>query len=124
MSAAPDSRAADAAQQQAASETRLQALAGLRILDTPPEERFDRIVRLTQQRFDVPTVVVSLIDEDRQFNKAQIGVGAREMPIEDSFCRYTVLDSSPFVVDDPENDERFRDTRLVKDGLRFYAGQP
>jgi hypothetical protein len=124
VSAAPDSRAADAAQQQAASETRLQALAGLRILDTPPEERFDRIVRLTQQMFDVPTVVVSLIDEDRQFNKAQIGVGAREMPIEDSFCRYTVLDSSPFVVDDPENDERFRDTRLVKDGLRFYAGQP
>ena len=114
----------EAAQADVHNETRLQSLAALRVLDTPPEERFDRIVRLTQRMFDVPTVVVSLIDESRQYNKAEIGVGETQLPIADSFCRYTVLDDSAFVVEDPEHDERFRDTGLVKGGLRFYAGQP
>jgi serine phosphatase RsbU (regulator of sigma subunit) len=107
-----------------ADETRLQALAGLNLLDTPPEERFDRIVRLAERMLHVPVAVISLIDEHRQFNKAEVGVGVRELPIADSFCRYTVLDDSPFVVEDPLADERFRTTTLVEEGLRFYAGQP
>lgn len=124
MSAAPDSRSLDAVEADTHNETRLQSLAALRLLDTPREERFDRIVRLTQRMFDVPTVVVSLIDERRQYNKAEVGVGKDEMPIGDSFCRYTVLDETPFVVEDPEHDPRFVDNALVADGLRFYAGQP
>ena len=119
-----DTRTAEAVKQDGDNESRLQALAALNILDTPREERFDRIVRLTQRMFDVPTVVVSLIDEDRQYNKAAIGVTGRELPIEDSLCKYTVLDQSPFVVRDPTEDDRFRGTSLVADGLRFYAGQP
>lgn len=124
MSAAPDSRSLAAAQADLHEETRLQALAALQVLDTPAEERFDRIVRLAASMFDVSTAAVTLIDASRQYNKAEIGIGEREVPIEESFCRYTVLDSTPLVVEDPEHDERFRDIRSVKDGLRFYAGQP
>jgi hypothetical protein len=50
---------------QVSEETRLQALASLNLLDTPREERFDRLVRLAKKLFDVPTAVVSLVDEDR-----------------------------------------------------------
>jgi serine phosphatase RsbU (regulator of sigma subunit) len=124
VSAAPDSRTVEAAEADPQRETRLQSLAALRLLDTPREERFDRIVRLTQRMFDVPTVVVSLIDERRQYNKAEVGAGKDEVPIADSFCRYTVLDDSPFVVEAPEHDPRFVGNGMVADGLRFYAGQP
>lgn len=107
-------------------ETRLQALAALKLLDTPSEERFDRIVRIAQRMFDVPTVLVSLIDEHRQFNKARVGFPAAEIPRSDSFCDHTIRGSAPMVVTDPEHDERFRDNPLVtaEQGIRFYAGQP
>ena len=55
---------------------RLAALRELGLLDTPPEERFDRVVRLAQRIFDVPTVAVNLIDEDRLFTKSAIGFEA------------------------------------------------
>ena len=107
-------------------EFRLQALASLKVLDTPGEERFDRIVRITQRVFDVPTVLVSLIDEDRQYHKAKVGFGPSEIPRSQSFCDHTIRDSGPFVVDDPCTDETFRDNPLVTGnaGIRFYAGQP
>jgi GAF domain-containing protein len=106
VSAAPDSRTAGAAEADTLKETRLQSLAVLRLLDTC-EERFDRIVRLTQRMFDVPSVVVSLIDERRQDNEAEVGVGKDEEPIAESFCRYTVLDDTPLVVENAEHDPRF-----------------
>ena len=107
-------------------EVRLQALAGLRILDTVREERFDRSVRLARSMFDVPAARVTLIDEDRQWNKAEVGFGSTELPRSQSFCDHTVRDRSPMVVSDATADERFRDNPLVtaRDGLRFYAGQP
>ena len=110
----------------AVEETRLQALAALKLLDTPGEERFDRIVRIAQRMFDVPTVLVSLVDEHRQFNKARVGFPATDIPRSDSFCDHTIRDSAPTVVTDPEHDERFRDNPLVtaEQGIRFYAGQP
>ncbi|HYO41129.1 MAG TPA: GAF domain-containing SpoIIE family protein phosphatase [Nocardioidaceae bacterium] len=111
---------------QAVEETRLQALAGLNILDTPREERFDRIVRLTQRLFDVPTALITLVDEDRQFHKAEVGFGAREIPRDHSFCSHALASPSPMVVTDAEHDDRFRDNPLVtgEGGVRFYAGQP
>jgi serine phosphatase RsbU (regulator of sigma subunit) len=110
----------------AQEEVRLQELAALKVLDTPREERFDRIVRITQRLFDVPTVLVSLIDEDRQFHKAKVGFGPSEIPRSQSFCDHTMRDSVPFVVDDPEHHESFRDNPLVtgETAIRFYAGQP
>lgn len=107
-------------------EVRLQELAALRLLDTPQEERFDRIVRIAQRVFDVPTVLVTLIDEDRQFHKAKVGFGPSEIPRSHSFCDYTIRDSTPFVVEDPQHHDQFRDNPLVtgEAGVRFYAGQP
>ncbi|QNN52999.1 PP2C family protein-serine/threonine phosphatase [Nocardioides mesophilus] len=107
-------------------EARLQALAALRVLDTPPEERFDRLVRLAQRMFDVPTVLVTLVDEDRQFHKAEIGFGRAEIPRSQSFCTFTIDAAEPMVVNDAENDPRFRENPLVTgaDHVRFYAGQP
>lgn len=111
----------------AVEESRLQALAALNVLDTPREERFDRLVRLAQRMFDVPTVLVSLIDEGRQFHKAEVGFGGlSEIPRSQSFCSHAINGPSAFVVTDPEQDERFRDNPLVtgENGIRFYAGQP
>jgi serine phosphatase RsbU (regulator of sigma subunit) len=112
--------------EQAVEEARLQALAGLNILDTPREERFDRIVRLAQRLFDVPTALITLVDEDRQFHKAEVGFGARELPRDQSFCSHALGSPDPMVVTDAEHDDRFRDNPLVtaENGVRFYAGQP
>jgi hypothetical protein len=59
----------------------------VKLLDTPPEERFDRVVRLAKRIFDVPIVAVTLVDRERQFHKAEIGLDRAEMPIDMSFCR-------------------------------------
>ena len=110
-----------------AEQTRRQALAELHILDTPREERYDRLVRLAQKMFDVPMAMVSLIDDDRQWNKAQVGLsGLSDVPRSESMCAHTVRGDAPLVVTDPEHDERFRDLPGVtgQDGVRFYAGQP
>ena len=112
---------------QVSEESRLQALAGLHLLDTPREERFDRLVRLTQRLFDVPTAVVSLVDEDRWWVKAEVGLdGLTEVPRAQSMCTHTIAENDALVVTDPERDDRFRDNPFVTaaDGVRFYAGQP
>ena len=105
---------------------RLQALRDLNLLDTPREERFDRLVRLTQKMFDVPMAMVSLIDADRQWNKAEVGTGVTEVPRSDSMCDHTIRGASALVVTDPQRDPRFAayPSVLAEDGVRFYAGQP
>ena len=67
---------------------RLAALRSLDILDTPAEERFDRITRLAAALFDVPISTVTLIDEDRQWHKSCVGVGGREDPRAVSSARW------------------------------------
>ncbi len=106
---------------------RREALASLRILDTPREERFERLVRLTQKMFDVPIAMVSLIDDERHWNKAEVGLdGAVEFPRSESMCSYTIQGDTALVVTDPEGDDRFRHFAGVTGapGVRFYAGQP
>lgn len=107
-------------------ETRLQALAALRVLDTPHEERFDRLVRLAQQLFEVPMAAVSLVDEHRQFIKAEVGIGLTEVPRSESFCARTVDRADTTVFDDPSQHPELRANPWVTgdDGVRFYAGQP
>ena len=105
---------------------RLGAVRDLHLLDTPPEERFDRIVRVASSAIGVPMSVVSLIDADRQWFTARVGIDSCETPRSASFCAHAILEPSGlFVVTDAETDPRLADNPLVVDGprIRSYAGR-
>lgn len=105
---------------------RLVALQSLNILDTPFEERFDRITRFASQLFDVPIALVSLIDQDRQWFKSAQGLDVRETSRAISFCGHTILSRHIMSTADARVDERFFDNPLVlgEPYIRFYAGCP
>ena len=105
---------------------RINALHALKILDTPPEERFDRLTRLARRLFGVPIALVSRVDEQRQWFKSCVGLDASETPIEISFCGHAILGDDILLVTDATADERFRDNPLVTapPHIRFYAGCP
>ena len=105
---------------------RLAALHSLCILDTPPEERFDRITRLAQALFHVPFCLVSLVDAERQWFKSAQGLGVRETPRSLSFCGHAILGHRTFIVEDAREDPRFHDNPYVagEPHIRFYAGHP
>src|SRR5271170_3796270 len=105
---------------------RLAALRALNLLDTPPEERFDRITRLTARILNVPIAYVSLVDENRQFLKSCYGLNLKETDREGSFSTYTILENKQLVVPDAKLDPRFADCPHVKGEpfARFYAGYP
>ncbi|MBS1886881.1 MAG: sensor domain-containing diguanylate cyclase [Actinobacteria bacterium] len=106
---------------------RVAALHALQILDTEPEERFDRITRLAQRLFDTQMSAVTLIDADRQWFKSEIGLGERENGLRDSFCAHAILGApQAMVVGDASLDPRLADNPMVLEDprLRFYAGQP
>lgn len=108
---------------------RLAALHRLSILNTVPEERFDRVTRLLRKIFDLPMATVTLVDEDRQWFKSADGLGeACETDRGISFCGHTILSEEPLIVNDALADERFRGNPLVVDidgpRIRFYAGYP
>jgi hypothetical protein len=107
--------------------SQVEALHALKILDTPQEERFDRIVRLAQQVFGVPMAAVNFIETDRQWTKAQVGLpGLENTAPDDSMCRHTVRQAETLIVPDTTADPRFRTNRFVTGdtGIRFYAGHP
>lgn len=105
---------------------RLETLRGLKLLDTPPEERFDRVTRLAKQIFSTPIALVSLVDADRQWFKSAQGLDAPETPRNVSFCGHAILDDKIMVVNDAAKDQRFCDNPLVCNdpNIRFYAGYP
>jgi phosphoribosyl 1,2-cyclic phosphodiesterase/CheY-like chemotaxis protein len=107
-------------------EQRIASLRDLKILDTDPDERFDRITRLATALFDVPISTITLIDENRQWFKSCVGLGKREDPRDVSFCAHAVHGREPMVVEDTFHDGRFADNPLVIDEprIRFYAGYP
>jgi GAF domain-containing protein len=106
--------------------SRLQALRELLILDTPAEERFDRIVRFAAQELDVPIALISLVDAERQWFKARVGLDACSTPRDAAFCAYAILRPEVLVVPDATRDPRFADNPLVTGppGIRFYVGAP
>ena len=105
---------------------RLNVLHALNLLDTPPEEVFDRITRLVARVLDVPIALVSLVDTDRQWFKSRVGLDAIETPRELAFCAHAIVQTSPMIVPDATLDERFADNALVTSNpnIRFYAGVP
>lgn len=105
---------------------RLAALRGLSILDTPPEERFDRLTKLAQRVLGVPIAVVSLVDSKRQWFKSCLGLDVSETPRSISFCGHAILEDNILIIPDTLLDSRFVDNPLVSGTphIRFYAGQP
>lgn len=105
---------------------RLDELLRLQILDTPAEERFDRLARLATALLKTPIALVSLVDANRQWFKSCIGLDVRETDRSVSFCGHALHSDTPLVVNDALLDHRFRDNPLVSGHphIRFYAGRP
>ncbi len=106
--------------------SRLASLQDLKILDTAPEERFDRVTRLAKKLFSVPIALVSLVDANRQWFKSSVGLDAQETPREVSFCAHAIHRNQTFVIEDASKDKRFCDNPLVLNDpfIKFYAGHP
>jgi len=105
---------------------RIEVLRALKILDTPPEERFDRLTRLARRAFNVPISTVTMVDSNRQWFKSCGGVDVRETPREISFCAHAILYDEILVVENAAKDERFKQNPFVAEHpkVRFYAGCP
>ena len=105
---------------------RLQALREILILDTPPEERFDRLTTFAAVEFDMAITTVTLIDADRQWFKSRVGLDPCETSRDVAFCAHTIHRPDVMVVEDALQDERFFDNPLVTGDprVRFYAGCP
>jgi len=114
----------DSAPAQWVEAERIAALESYGILDTPKEKDFDDVVKLVSELLDVPVAAVNLIADNRQWFKSEIGLGVREMPLDDSICKFALLVDGPMIVPDTRNDVRFACNPLVTGdpGLRFYAG--
>ncbi len=105
---------------------RLSALHLYNILDTAPEEAFDRITALAARLFSVPVVAVSLSDQNRQWFKSCRGLGVRELNREIAFCGHVVSSTETLIIPDTKLDSRFAKNPLVvgEPKIRFYAGAP
>jgi diguanylate cyclase (GGDEF)-like protein len=106
---------------------RLEMLRSLDILDTLPEERFDRLTRMAKRMFGVPIAVVSLVDENRVWLKSWLDlVEASETSRDVSFCGHAILGNEAFIIPNTLEDRRFADNPFVLSdpGIRFYAGCP
>ena len=107
-------------------EARLTALESYNILDTAPEQSFDRITRLVQITLQVPTVLISLVDRDRQWFKSRQGYDATETIKSVSFCKHAIEQDEPFIVPNALEHPLFCNNPLVvgPDHIRFYIGIP
>ena len=107
-----------------AESERLAALRSYRVLDTPPEPEFDDLVQLAARACQTPVALISLIDERRQWFKAQVGLGVRQTPLDRSICLSAMLLPGLTIVPDLTEDPRFVGNPLVtgEPHLRFYAG--
>ncbi|ARJ41680.1 GGDEF domain-containing protein [Pantoea alhagi] len=105
---------------------RLDALHALKILNTPAEERFDRLTRLARRLFNVSVSVVSLLDAEHQWFKSKDGISVTHTTRDISFCGHTILQDDVMVVENACDDPRFHDNPLVigEPHFRFYAGCP
>lgn len=109
---------------------RLEAVARARLLDTPPEEPFDRLASLARDLTGAPMAFVTVVDARRSFWKSRIGVSPAaveigELCLEDSFCQYVVASGEPLVLPDVREDERTWDNPSIRTlGVVAWAGYP
>ncbi|CAH0489906.1 hypothetical protein KXD40_000133 [Peronospora effusa] len=105
---------------------RLEILRGFDIMDTPSEDVFDIICDLASNALKSPIAAVSLLDEDREWFKASVGLAQNEVPRSVSFCAHAIMSKEPMVVMDTLLDKRFAKNPLVTGAakIRFYAGAP
>lgn len=106
---------------------RLQALYATGLLDSPPDEAYDRITRAAAAALDAPSAAMSLIDVDRQFFKSSVGMGddERQTPLDRSVCQYAVANGSALLLEDARTDPVFRNHPAVRDGTMVaYLGIP
>jgi diguanylate cyclase (GGDEF)-like protein/PAS domain S-box-containing protein len=130
MKAATESPALDVAVQDervpADEADRVASLHRLGLLDTEPSEGFDAVARVAATALRVPIVLVSLVDAERLWFKARIGLSARESPRQSSFCSHVVFQRHPLAVRDAAEDSRFAQSPLVSGAphVRSYFGVP
>ena len=111
-------------------EDRLKALERARLMDSPPEESFDQLARFTGQLLDVPVVLMSVVDRQRQFFKGQVGLPeplntTRQTPITHSFCQWVVTGDEALVVEDARCDLLLSASpATIEMGVVAYAGVP
>jgi signal transduction histidine kinase len=107
-------------------EKRLKALKRYQILDTEAEQEYEELVKLASELCEVPISLITLIDSNRQWFKARLGLDLPETPRTVAFCAHAILDNALMTVEDAVHDERFSDNPLVTDepDIRFYAGMP
>lgn len=105
---------------------RLEDLRSLKLLDTEPEDRFDRITRLAADFFQIPTAYVAFIDSDRQWFKSRVGLCPTETTRDFSFCQYTIHRDEPLIIPDTRLHPIGQNHPLVvgEPYVRFYAGVP
>ncbi|MET0313112.1 MAG: GAF domain-containing protein [Hansschlegelia sp.] len=105
---------------------RLVALERSGLLDTAPEEAFDRLTWLAAQSLNAPIALLTLLTPSRQWFKSRVGLDLAETPRSWAFCNHTIMQKRVFSVDDLASDPRFADNPAVigEDGFRFYAGAP
>ena len=105
-------------------EERLNIIKSLNILDTKPEERFDKITKMATEKLHVPISTVTIMDKDREWYKSCQGIGMREGPRAISFCGHAMSVKDLFIVEDTLLDDRFKDNPTVIKApfIRFYAG--
>lgn len=105
---------------------RILALKSLEILDTEDEAIFDKMTKLAATICDVPIALISLVDENRQWFKSKVGLGANETHRDISFCGHAINQKELFCIEDSTKDDRFKDNPLVTNdpNVIFYAGHP
>jgi diguanylate cyclase (GGDEF)-like protein len=105
---------------------RQRTLDSFQILDSDPDEDFDRITRIASQMLGMPIALISLVDHDRQWFLSRVGLQPTETAREVAFCAHTICSNQVMVVGDARDDSRFQDNPLVtgEPHIRFYAGAP
>nr|MBA3819060.1 PAS domain S-box protein [Deltaproteobacteria bacterium] len=105
---------------------RLHAVRSYQILDTPAEQAFDELAQLAADACLMPTALITMVDEHRQWFKSRVSFGPTETAREFAFCAYAILQRGVFEVPDTANDPRFADNPYVLGApcIRFYAGVP